>query len=162
MTDNTNINASLLINQSEILNKSVKQKKIAKGEYDQRYIQAYLANPQAGKIEALREAGYPNPGRQRAWEIHKRLAKEIDRELDQLLLQDGALGRGVLVSLAKTSTSDTVKAQCASKLMEYAGKGKADKLIVEHRSADQIDNEIAAVQLRILEAQGDTPENELH
>lgn len=162
MTDDKKINPALLAEMNRCINMSDKQKKISPGSYDKQYIDAYLADPVAGKLEALRVSGYPNPTRGRAWEIHKRLAKDIDKELDQLLLQDGALGRGVLVALAKTSTSDSVKFSSASKLMDYAGKSKADKLIIEHRSTEQIDTEIEAIQMRILEAQGDTPESELH
>ena len=132
-------------------------------EIDERYIQAYLEQPGKGKIDALRTAGHPHPTRQRAWQLHERLLDQIDKELDRLILQDAALGRSVLVDLAKSSQSDSVKASSASKLMEYAGKQKADRVIVENRSFEDIDAEIALVKKRILEAQGcATPENELH
>ena len=88
---------------------------------------------------------------------------QIDKHLDRLILQDAALGRSVLIHLAKNSDSDAVRGSSASKLMEYAGKQKPDRLIVESRSPEDIDAEIALVQQRILEAQGeDIPEGEIH
>ena len=132
-------------------------------EYDELYMQSYLDNPEQSKVETLRSTGHPNPSRQRAWQIHDRLADQIDKRLDKLIMQDAALGRSVLVNLAKTSTSESVKAACASRLMEYAGKQKPDRLIIENRTPEDIDSEIAAVQKRILLAQGDDiPEGELH
>jgi len=137
--------------------------RLSPGEIDERYIQAYLDNPGSGKLWALNTAGHPNPTPQRAWQVHDRLSDQIDKRLDKLILSDAALGRSVLVDLAKNSDSDSVKASSASRLMEYAGKQKPDRLIVESRSTDDIDAEIAAVQKRILEAQGDDiPGNELH
>lgn len=132
-------------------------------EIDERYIQAYLDQPGKGKIDALKLAGHPHPTRQRAWQLHERLLDQIDKRLDRLILQDAALGRSVLIDLAKNSVSDSVKASSASKLMEYAGKQKADRVIVENRSFEDIDAEIALVQKRILEAQGiANPENDIH
>jgi hypothetical protein len=47
--------------------------------------------------------------------------------------------------------------------MEYAGKQKPDRLIVESREPEDIDAEIAAIQKRILIAQGEeVPDSELH
>lgn len=132
-------------------------------EIDERYIKAYLEHPEKSKKDALTEAGHPSPTRQRAWQIHERLIDQIDKHLDRLILQDAALGRSVLIHLAKSSDSDAVRASSASKLMEYAGKQKPERLIVENRSPEDIDAEIALVQQRILEAQGeDIPEGEIH
>ena len=138
-------------------------RRMSPATYDELYIQSYLEHPEQGKVAALRAAGHPNPTRQRAWQIHSRLEQDIDKRLDKLIMQDAALGRSVLVQLAKTASSDSVKSTCATKLMEFAGKQRPDRLIVENRTPDDIDAEIAAVQKRILEAQGeDIPESELH
>lgn len=132
-------------------------------EIDERYIQAYLEHPERSKKEALIAAGHPNPTPQRAWQIHERLLSQIDKGLDRLILQDAALGRSVLVDLALNSDSDAVRGSSASKLMEYAGKQKPDRLIVESREPEDIDAEIAAIQKRILIAQGEeAPASEVH
>lgn len=132
-------------------------------EIDERYIDAFLKHPEKSKTEALIAAGHPNPTPQRAWQIHERLLSQIDKGLDKLILQDAALGRSVLVDLALNSESDAVRGSSASKLMEYAGKQKPDRLIVESREPEDIEAEIAAIQRRILIAQGEeVPDNELH
>lgn len=132
-------------------------------EIDDRYIDAFLRHPEKSKKEALAAAGHPNPTPQRAWQIHERLLSQIDKGLDKLILQDAALGRSVLVDLALNSDSDAVRGSSASKLMEYAGKQKPDRLIVESREPEDIDAEIAAIQRRILIAQGEeVPTNEIH
>lgn len=132
-------------------------------EIDERYINAYLEHPDRSKTFALIAAGHPNPTPQRAWQIHERLLSQIDKGLDKLILQDAALGRSVLVDLALNSDSDAVRGSSASKLMEYAGKQKPDRLIVESREPEDIDAEIAAIQRRILIAQGEeVPDSELH
>jgi hypothetical protein len=47
--------------------------------------------------------------------------------------------------------------------MEYAGKQKPDRLIVESREPEDIEAEIAIIQRRILIAQGEeVPESEVH
>lgn len=132
-------------------------------EIDERYINAYLEHPERSKTFALIAAGHPNPTAQRAYQIHERLLSQIDKGLDKLILQDAALGRSVLIDLALNSDSDAVRGSSASKLMEYAGKQKPDRLVVESRTPDDIDAEIAIIQRRILLAQGeDISEDELH
>jgi len=138
-------------------------KRLSPEEIDELYIMSFLDNPAGSKINALRRAGHPKPTPQRAWQIHDRLADQIDKRLDRLIMQDAALGRSTLVELCKSANSDAVRASSAAKLMEYAGKQKPDRLIVESRTPEDIDIEIAAVQRRILEAQGDeVPESEIH
>lgn len=149
----------------EVINKSLVEqpKRLSPEEIDELYIMAFLDNPAGSKINALRKAGHPKPTPQRAWQIHDRLAEQIDKRLDKLIMQDAALGRSTLVELCKSANSDAVRASSAAKLMEYAGKQKPDRLIVENRTPEAIDIEIAAVQKRILEAQGDdVPESEIH
>lgn len=139
------------------------QKRLSPEELDELYIEAWLEQPDGTKLDALRKAGHPNPSRQRAWQIHNRLSAEIDRRLDAKIQENAALGLSTLVKLTKKAKSEAVQAQCASKLMEYAGKQKPDRVIIENRSPEDIDAEIAAIQRRILEAQGeDVPEGELH
>ena len=132
-------------------------------EIDERYINAFLEHPEKSKTAALTVAGHPNPTPQRAWQIHERLLSQIDKGLDKLILQDAALGRSVLIDLALNSDSDAVRGSSASKLMEYAGKQKPDRLIVESREPEDIEAEIAIIQRRILIAQGEeVPESEIH
>lgn len=160
MNDTHNNNPMIHYKLDKTTNKGLRLKP---EEIDERYIKAFLEHPEKTKKDILFDAGHPNPTRQRAWQIHERLLDQIDKHLDRLILQDAALGRSVLVHLAKSSDSDAVRASSASKLMEYAGKQKPDRLIVENRSPDDIDAEIALVQQRILEAQGeDIPEGEVH
>jgi len=132
-------------------------------DIDARYITAYLDNPLQSKTDTLREAGHPNPTRHLSWQIHDRLSAEIDKRLDKLIVQDAALGRSVLIELAKDSSSDSVRAASAARLMEYAGKQKPDRVVVESRAPEDIGAEIAVLQKRILRAKGeDVSEDELH
>lgn len=138
-----------------------KVKRLNPEEIDERYIRAFLNHPEQSKTTALAVAGHPNPTSQRAYQIHERLLDKIDQGLDKLILQDAALGRRVLVNLALHSSSDAVRGSSASKLMEYAGKQKPDRIVVESRAPEDIDAEIAILQRRILIAQGeDVPEDE--
>ena len=119
---------------------------------DDDYIREYLREPAKGKTDALRRAGHPNPTRQRAYQLHARLADKIDKALDKQIKQDAALGRATLVELCKHSTSDSVRAACAAKLMEYADKAKPQRVIHEAAKLSDIDSEIAAIQRRLSEA----------
>lgn len=160
MNDTYHINNKVVNPSDESINKD---KRLDPEVLDERYIRAYLTHPEDGKTAALTLAGHPNPNPRRAWQIHKRLSDRIDRHLDELILEGAALGRSVLVYLAKHSDSDAVKASSASKLMDYAGKQRPDRLIVENRSIEEIDAEIAVIQKRILEEQEiDIPDSELH
>ena len=63
------------------------------GELDDLYIQAFLKHPEAGKSAALRAAGYVgNYVTQRANEIHKRLAEQIDKELMIRMVENMIVG----------------------------------------------------------------------
>jgi len=139
------------------------QSRLSPEQLDERYIAAYLDNPAGTKIEALRKAGHPNPTPQRAYHIHERLAEQIDKQLDKLIKQDAALGRATIIDLCKKADSEAVRAQCAQKLMDYAGKQKPERLQIEHKTPDDIDTEIQAIQRRIQDAQGiDQPEKDYH
>lgn len=116
---------------------------------DQSYIYEYLKFPEKGKLSALRLAGHHAPTRQLAYQLHNRLSGQIDKELDKLIKQDAALGRATLVSLCKSSQSDSVRAACAAKLMEYADKTKPQRIIYETDNVADIDKEIAQLQERI-------------
>ena len=135
------------------LTPAVKLHRVGFQEYDELYINEYLRYPEKGKLKALKRAGYPNATRQRAWQIHNRLSERIDKELDKLIKQDAALGRATLVSLCKSSQSDSVRAGCAAKLMEYADKTKMQRILYEPASLDDIDKEIEQLQQSIKAAQ---------
>ena len=117
--------------------------------FDDDYIRQYLRHPEKGKLSALERANHPAPTRQKAWHLHHRLADKIDRELDKLIKQDAALGRATLVHLTKHAQSESVKAACASKLMEYADKTKPQHVIHRVDTVEDIDAEIAQIQKRI-------------
>lgn len=128
------------------------------GELDELYIQAFLKHPEAGKSAALRAAGYTGEYiSQRAQLIHKRLAEQIDKELTVRMAQSTALGHNIIIDIATNSESDAIRLQAAKLLLDYGGKKPTDKLAVLdiNRSIDDIDAEIAKVQRRILEAQGE-------
>ena len=116
---------------------------------DDSYIYEYLKFPEKGKLSALRLAGHQAPTRQLAYQLHNRLADKIDRELDKLIKQDAALGRATLVHLTKHAQSESVKAACASKLMEYADKTKPQHVIHRIDTVEDIDAEIEQIQQRI-------------
>ena len=122
-------------------------------EFDDLYIAEYLRYPEKGKTAALRRSGHPNVTRARAWQIHDRLSERIDSQLNKLIKADAALGRATLVSLCKSSQSDSVRAACATKLMEYADKTKPQRILFETDSLCDIDKEIEQLQERIKAAQ---------
>lgn len=129
------------------------QRKVVEKSLDESYIREYLRHPENGKLAALRKAGHPNPTRQGAYQLHARLSERIDKDLDKLIKQDAALGRATLVSLCKSSQSDSVRAACAAKLMEYADKTKPQRIIHETASVSDIDKEIEQIQQRIKQGQ---------
>lgn len=126
-----------------------KPDRLINNAYDDDYITEYLRYPEKGKRQALERAGHPNPTRQFAWRMHDRLSDRIDKALDKLIKQDAALGRATLVSLCKSSQSDSVRAACAAKLMEYADKTKPQRIIHETANVEDIDKEIEQIQERI-------------
>ena len=127
----------------------IKPERVGHQEYDEEYIRQYLRHPEKGKLSALERAQHPHPTRQIAWRMHHRLADKIDRELDKLIKQDAALGRATLVHLTKNAQSESVKAACASKLMEYADKTKPQHVIHRIDTVEDIDAEIEQLQKRI-------------
>lgn len=122
-------------------------------KYDSDYIRAYLDAPSLGKLHALTIAGHPKPTRQRAWTIHNRLKAEIDRQFDERITEGAAVGYTQTLKLCTNADSETVQAQCATKLMEYGDKSKPQKVIIEHKeSAEELDAEIAILTERINKA----------
>ena len=128
---------------------AAKHERIKEKSFDEQYIQEYLRYPEKGKLDALRRAGHPNATRSKAWDLHNRLESQIDKALDKLIKQDAALGRSTLVHLTKNAQSESVRAACASKLMEYGDKAKPQRIVYEVDKVEDIDKEIEQIQKRI-------------
>jgi hypothetical protein len=133
-----------------------KEQRVSHGGYDDNYIKAFTEHPELGKKQALIAAGYVGDyAKQEAYRIHNRLREKIEAVLDEKILDGAHLGHQTLVKLCKESDSEAVKAKVAKDLIDYAGRKAGDKLIVEdHRSNDELDQEIAAAQQRIAEKEG--------
>lgn len=133
---------------------------------DDDYIKAYLQHPEKGQTSAIRQAGYTgsHPS-QRAYKLHKRLSGEIEKALNIKMAESTALGHGIICDIAINAESEATRLNAAKMLLDYGGKKPTDKLSIqdEHRTPEDIDAEIAAIQKRILIAQGDeVPEREMH
>ena len=127
-------------------------------QFDSQYIIAFLDNAQAGKLAALCKTDHPNPTRQKAWDLHRRLAARIDAELDLRICEGAAVGYAMTLKLAKGAESEAVQAQCSSKLMEYGDKSKPQRIQIETiESQADIDAEIAMLTERISQA---VPDND--
>lgn len=132
-------------------------------EFDARYIIAYLDNPAGGKVAALRKAGHPNPERQKAWAMHKRLLSTINAEFDARIMEGASVGYVQTLKLCTDADSESVQAQCAAKLMEYGDKNKPQKIQVEHvDSVEDMDKEIELLTLRIAKSSGQPVDDVQH
>ena len=124
------------------------------GALDEAYIEAYLDNP-SSKYGALIKAAeitgeHCHISTARACQIHTRLAHKIDTELTRRIMEGATLGYSVLYKMAADEqTSESVRAKCASLLIEYAGKSKIDKTAIKNRSRSSILEDIKITQDRI-------------
>ena len=122
---------------------------------DQLYIQAYVQNPAAGKSAALIKAGFKGANvRQRAYELHKRLRRQIDQELTDMFSQGILIGMDGLKKLAAGAEQESVRAAACSKLVEYGHKYLPDKSRNPQRERVDIEADIAATVARIEAARG--------
>ena len=125
--------------------------RLARGFLDDAYIEAYLANPFAGKkaamkaaIQAMKVVGY-SVTKQRAFEIHERLRHRIDKELVKKAKDAKALGLEVLMQLATSAESESVKAQVAITLTKDLFPNVSVK---EHKSVDELEKELRMIRAR--------------
>ena len=151
-TDHAIINGELI--QSE------KPLRMSAGSIDEHYIDIYLDNP-SNKTEALRRAAELagidcDVSRQRAREVHRRFQHRIESGLIKRMMEGATLGYSVLYKMtADESTSESVRAKCASLLIEYAGKNKPDLHQNTNRNRTNIKEEIKQTQLRIAQLTGE-------
>ena len=98
-----------------------KSNRLKPGAVDEHYIECALEYPFAKNIDNLRLA-YELAGidqvatSQRAYEIHERLRDRIDTELLKKAKDARRMGLTVLMKLAETADSESVKAQVATTL----------------------------------------------
>jgi len=137
-----------------------KQKRMSAGTLDEHYIDIYLDNP-SNKTKALEKAAKAagiecDTSRQRASEIHRRLQHKIEARLIQRIMDGATLGYSVLYQMAADEeTNPSVRAKCASLLIEYAGKNKPDTNSKTSRSRIDIKAEIKKTQIRISQLTGE-------
>ncbi len=134
--------------------------RMSAGSIDEQYIAAYLENPKS-KLNALRIASEESGiechiTRSRAYDIHKRLQHRIDAGLSERINDGAVLGYSILTKLAMTSDNDAVRAGCASKLIEYAGKN-VPQLSSQPKNRDNIKEQIEQTKARILSITGKKP-----
>ncbi len=124
---------------------------------DDQYIHFYLENP-TNKTEALRRAAeslnVQTPvHRQKAYDIHHRLKRRINKLLEERMLDGAALGYTVMIDLAQHSDSDSVRAACAAKLVEYSGRNKPAQA-TEQPGREDIKSAIEQTKARIYAITG--------
>lgn len=121
-------------------------------ENDEAYILAYIENPHLGKAHAYKTAtGDDTPYlRQRAYNLHQRLHKQIDDRLRERILGCVTFGMNRLIDLAVTADSQSVQAAASSKLIELGLKcSPPDISVREERSRDEIIADIQSTRERI-------------
>jgi len=123
-------------------------------EFDERYIEAYLESPHKGKGHAFRIAtGSATPfSRQRAFEMHQRLAPQINALLEEKILNATSFGLSTLFDLAENANTDSVRAMCAAKLLD-AGMKVCPPVIQQNknRTRGDIIKQIKSVKARLAE-----------
>lgn len=132
----------------------VKKSRAKPYAYDELYIAEYVKNPHLGKTHAYKIAtgNTTSYQKQRAFETHQRLASEIDVRLKERVLGCIGFGMDTLFELASNSSSDNVRAACASKLIELGLKvSPPDIKNSESRSREQIISEIQKTRQRLTD-----------
>jgi hypothetical protein len=124
------------------------QGSVPQSYYDDRYVEAYIANPGAGKCAALRLAGYQGEYvTQEASRLRKRLAGRI-RELSESRAVEGiSVGLDIMLQLAKDAdTSDSVRGAMAKSLIEYGERIQATSGAESPMSIQDIETELALLE----------------
>ncbi len=125
------------------------QGSVPQSYYDDRYVEAFIAKPTAGKCEALRQAGYQGEYiTQEASRIHKRLANRIRQESEAQAVEGIAVGHAIMLELAKDNqTSDSVRGAMAKGLIEYGEKiQQVTGNEAKEMSIEQIEAELALLE----------------
>lgn len=133
--------------------------------YDERYKEAYLDNPKAGKAAALAKAGYVGDYLpQEANRIHNRLRDQIQAAVTERIQDGGDVGFALLIELANDSdTPHAVRATVASKLLDYAGRKPGDVVTIKReQTIGEIEHELAKLekQLGVVAIEADFEEVE--
>lgn len=130
---------------------------------DDYYINAYLDNPEnktAAYKVACEQIGktYDNKyAPQYARSLHKRLESQISKQLDELEIEDAALARSKLRHVLKNSENEAAIIAAAKEL----ARKRVQKISVEQvETPDDIQEQIEAVQKRILAAQNLPTDND--
>jgi hypothetical protein len=139
-----------------VLPKDQPKQRISPGGYDAAYIKAFTEHPELGKTHAIKAAGYVGDlAKQEAYRIHNRLREEIEKVLDDKILEGAHLGHQTLISLCKGAESEAIKAKVAKDLIDYAGRKAGERITVTNTKTDEeLDQEIAELQRSIKEQTG--------
>jgi hypothetical protein len=117
-------------------------------ERQRAFVSAYAINPETcGKVEqSAIEAGYSQGGaRTRGGELLKmpHIQAAIRKEGGQMLASSAPMAISVLVKLARFASSESVRFQAASSLLDRAGfKNPVQVEIKERRTLDEVDAEL--------------------
>ena len=118
-------------------------------EMQRAFVSAYAINPQTcGKVEqSAIEAGYSQGGaRTRGGELLKmpHIQAETRKQCERMLANSAPLAVSVLVELAESASSESVRLQAASSLLDRTGfKNPVQVEIQEHRTISDVDRELS-------------------
>ena len=132
------------------------KQRVSPGGYDAAYIKAFTEHPELGKSHALKAAGYVGDYlAQEAYRTHLRLREEIEKVLDDKILEGAHIGYKTLVELCKESENETIKAKVAKDLIDYAGRKAGERITITNEKTDEeLDREIAELQRSIAQQEG--------
>jgi hypothetical protein len=130
-----------------------KMKRVSHGGYDDNYIKAFTEHPELGKKQALIAAGYVGDyAKQEAYRIHNRLREEIEKVLDDKILEGAHIGHQTLVELCKSSESEAVKAKVAKDLIDYAGRKAGERITITNEKTDEELDQVSEQEGRHLDS----------
>ena len=118
-------------------------------ERQRAFVSAYAINPQTcGKVEqSAIEAGYSQGGaRTRGGELLKmpHIQAEIRKQCERMLANSAPLAVSVLMELAESASSESVRLQAASSLLDRTGfKQPIQVEVNEHRTIADVDRELS-------------------
>ena len=120
-------------------------------ERQRAFVSAYAINPQTcGKVEqSAIEAGYSQGGaRTRGGELLKMLHIQaaIRKECERVLASSAPLAISVLMELAESACSESVRLQAANSLLDRAGYKHPELIeISDNRTIEDVDRELASL-----------------
>lgn len=131
-----------------------------RNSYDDDFIYHFLADPKAGKTQAIIKAGYTgkNPN-QMAYRVFERLRPRINEEFEKRKNDYAMLGHRIIVEVAKdTETSKGDKLKAGKMLMDYGGHSPSHVMDVNFKidglTDDQLDNRISELERMIAAGSG--------